>query len=398
MTTRHYERGQGSHVPTSHVAVSTSLVLLLVLIGFSSAQTNVTEVQSYNGYGNNRMNPTWGAVGTPYIRMVPPTYGPNQSPGGSTRPNARLISNQLFSKSPFLYSNKNVTDFLPNWGLLLHMDVMVTERNQSDPFHIPVTSPDPFFNPAGLSNISISMNRSVHIAVDATRNLRVHVNSVSSFIDGSSLYGLTNETAMSMRSFRDGLLKSQNFSTGEFPVKTTGGMFLFPLMDANRTPQILAIHIVLLREHQRRAREIKAVYPNWSDEQIYQRARRWVIAIIQKITYEQYLPVVLGEPLARYTAYNDTINPQADIFFTNVAMRYGHSAIAQLVMRYEENGQVSDVGHQLIRNCIFGSNPWDVQTHGVESLLRGMAIQKEQLVDVSVVDDMRDHFVVRGLN
>ncbi|KAI8830575.1 hypothetical protein BC829DRAFT_126925 [Chytridium lagenaria] len=86
------------------------------------------------------------------------------------------------------------------------------------------------------------------------------------------------------------------------------------------------------------------------------------------------------------------------MFFTNVAMRYGHSAITQLVMRYEENGQVSDAGHKLIRNCMFGPNVKDLQAFGVESVVRGMAVQKEQMVDVSVIEDMRDHLVIMGLS
>jgi hypothetical protein len=39
----------------------------------------ITEIQTMNGIGNNKNNPTWGSVGDEYIRRyVKSAYGPNQ--------------------------------------------------------------------------------------------------------------------------------------------------------------------------------------------------------------------------------------------------------------------------------------------------------------------------------
>ncbi|KAJ3116109.1 hypothetical protein HDU96_010403 [Phlyctochytrium bullatum] len=95
-----------------------------------------------------------------------------------------------------------------------------------------------------------------------------------------------------------------------------------------------------------------------------------------------------------YAGYNESVNPTIDLFFANVAFRYGHSAVNQIVLRMEENGQPSDAGHLLIRSCIFDPNIREFQRWGIESVLRGMAIMKEQAVDLSVIADMRDFVVL----
>ena len=59
-------------------------------------------------------------------------------------------------------------------------------------------------------------------------------------------------------------------------------------------PGLASMHTLWLREHNRLAREIKSVRPHLGDEEIFQTARRILIAEMQNIVYEEFLPLVLG--------------------------------------------------------------------------------------------------------
>ena len=49
--------------------------------------------QTLTGRCNNVKNPVWGATNSPFIRLVPPQYGPDNTPRGTgttTRPGAQV--------------------------------------------------------------------------------------------------------------------------------------------------------------------------------------------------------------------------------------------------------------------------------------------------------------------
>ena len=66
----------------------------------------------------------------------------------------------------------------------------------------------------------------------------------------------------------------------------------------NEQPQLTVIHTVWVREHNRIAKYLMNLNPEWSGETIFQEARRIVIAELQHITYNEFLPALLG-----YTNY-----------------------------------------------------------------------------------------------
>ena len=72
----------------------------------------------------------------------------------------------------------------------------------------------------------------------------------------------------------------------------------FPLsgdVRVNEHPSLVAMHTLWVRQHNRLARELAELNPHWNDEQIFQETRRIVGAQIQHITYNEFLPVMLGK-------------------------------------------------------------------------------------------------------
>ena len=55
------------------------------------------------------------------------------------------------------------------------------------------------------------------------------------------------------------------------------------------------MHIVWLRLHNKYANQLALINPVWDDEQLYQETKKIVTALMQHITYNEYLPSILGK-------------------------------------------------------------------------------------------------------
>ena len=61
----------------------------------------------------------------------------------------------------------------------------------------------------------------------------------------------------------------------------------------------MAMHTLWVREHNRIAKNLKLLRPYADDETLFQEARKIVIAELQHITYNEWLPVLFDESLVR---------------------------------------------------------------------------------------------------
>ena len=67
----------------------------------------------------------------------------------------------------------------------------------------------------------------------------------------------------------------------------------------NEHPGLTVLHIAFARLHNRLANLLRYMRPLYSDDEVFMRARAIVGAIVQKIMYADWLPIILGEATMR---------------------------------------------------------------------------------------------------
>ena len=108
---------------------------------------------------------------------------------------------------------------------------------------------------------------------------------------------------------------------------------------------LTSLHTIFAREHNRLAGKVFHKQPFLEDEEIFQIARNYVIGILQKITYKDFLPLLLGKStydkyIGNYHRYNDSVNPNIANEFSTAAFRIGHSLMVNKIPLMNRYGEI----------------------------------------------------------
>ena len=380
-------------------------VIVIFVTGFSatgaasaSVAAPAPEIQSLDGKGNNRAHPAWGSANQSFLRLSKAAYADGvSSPSGTDRPNARALSN-AFSVSPEdgVENNRDFSAFVYAWGQFIDHDLDLTgTASPKEAFPITVPAGDASFDPQSTGKMTIPLSRSAYASGSG---IRQQVNSISAFIDGSQIYGVDSVRAAALRTFSGGRLKTSAgnllpFNTSKLPNANDAHrvddakLFLAGDVRANENPELISMHTLFVREHNRLAAQIAQRNPTFTDEQIFQQARRTVIAELQKITYEEFLPAILGRRLRPYAGYNPAVNPGIATEFSSAAFRVGHSMIGDDIEFLNNDGE--EIREAIaFRDAFF--DPTIVSQTGIDPILKYLATDDAQEIDPMVVDDLRN--------
>lgn len=354
--------------------------------------------RTYDGYLNNlglslpaTDFPTYFGIPGGYNRLAPAEY--EDSTGGirtTGLPPPRVVSNTLFNRPGKLATNQ-VNDLHSYWGQMMVMDLCATTRYDYDAVFIDIPRCDPWKDPECTGTVSEPAIRSGAVP---NLSVRIPTNDQTSYIDASWLYGPSGSHNVHLRTFEGGQLNfvwyPQMLGTstpyGDNPFQRGGDVRV------NKNPGLIAYHLIFRREHNRRAAMLQAANPSWSDEELFQNARLWVIAIIQSIFTREYTAALLGQPLSPYTGYDSQINPTVTSEFCHAAFRYGHSEVNTLFMRFDENFAQHPTGHMLCRDVLWSQQ--EVQRSGIEPVFRGLISQQQSENDLSFIEDIRNLYAL----
>ncbi len=150
------------------------------------------------------------------------------------------------------------------------------------------------------------------------------------------------------------------------------------------------MHTFWLREHNRWAEALERDHPDWTDEEIYQHARRMVIGQIQNITFQEFLPALLGPhaPAVERARYDAVLNPAMFNEVSGALYRIGHTMVSSHIMRMDDEGRAVPPGSFHFRQAFFQPALVSEPTT-VEQVLKGVASKPMQEIDPFVVDDLR---------
>ncbi|OUS29762.1 hypothetical protein A9Q99_08000 [Gammaproteobacteria bacterium 45_16_T64] len=356
--------------------------------------------REFDGRNNNHQDIEMGAAETPLRRVIPSQYADGiSSLAGADRASPRLISNIVNAQTASIENPIAASDYLWQWGQFLDHDIGLTDGvDPAEPADIYIPTGDTYFDPNSTGTASMSFNRSIYDSHSATNKPREQINEITSWIDASNVYGSDTARATALRSL-DGTGRLKTSDGDMLPFNTEGlanaggssdALFLAGDVRANEQIGLTSMHTLFMRNHNWWANHYQQKDPRMSGEMLYWSARQMVEAEMQIITYNEYLPLLLGENTIRpYQGYNPQANGRITNLFAHGAYRYGHTALSPQLLRLDAEGDETEYGHLALRNAFFA--PYRLTTEGgIEPILRGLAHQVHQGIDIYVIDDVRN--------
>jgi hypothetical protein len=212
------------------------------------------------------------------------------------------------------------------------------------------------------------------------------------------IYGSDAQRAAALRTFVGGRLKTSEDNMLPFNIEglandnplhaPTDSLYVAGDVRANENIELTSLHTLFVREHNRWADKYAARNGSWSDERIFQAARRMVIAELQAITYREFLPALLGTgALTAYRGYSPSVNPGVSNEFSTAAFRLGHSMLGADVEFMDNVGQ--ELHEEVpLREAFF--NPTLLGETGIDGILKYLASDPAQEIDNQINDDVRN--------
>ncbi len=358
---------------------------ILLMPGSAQAQ-----YRTIDGFGNNQEpgNESWGQAGARLLRISPPDY-PDDGSGETivawpTRENPRTISNTIASQPHLIFNDRGMTNMVWQWGQFLDHDVSFTEvsaDNGTAP--IPVLSPDDPLGPRPIPLDRSHFDSDTGLAGIA----REQINEITAYIDASNVYGSDDDRAGRLRTFADGKLDSRVISEREFLPSGSPEPDVVFAGDVRAAEQIglTSMHTLFLREHNRLAEALATENLSLSDEDIYQKARKIVGAQMQAITYNEFLPALLGSQAPDPTtfAYDKTVNAGIATEFSSALFRVGHTLLTSDLPLGKTGATVP------LRDAFF--DPLFIEDgNNMDLVLSGLSTSLSQEIDNTIVDDVRN--------
>ncbi|KAL9184552.1 LOW QUALITY PROTEIN: hypothetical protein ACHAXT_012522 [Thalassiosira profunda] len=315
-------------------------------------------------------------------------------------PNPRAISNAFHSQretegsrglsaAPILNS-LGASDWLWVFGQFFNHDISEVNVVEGDYCNITVPEDDPVLTDVD----AIPMSRSNFEMDDS--NVAQQLTDMTSHVDGENVYGTTpsrlayiraedSDATGRLRTSGNNLLPKNILGLpNRGPEEREQELFLAGDVRANENLGLLVAHTLFMREHNHWADYLRQNDPTLDGNGAFATARVLVRGILQKITYEEFLPSMPAKEAFRNTrGTNPKLIPASR---TSCVFRVGHTLVGDTLAKDYGDGRVS---HIPLQNAFF--NPEEVEAEGLDPFLRGMATNQCHEVDPILAPALRNH-------
>lgn len=341
---------------------------------------HVLEFRSIDGSGNQNATSQMNVTNADYVRIGPANYQDGVF-SLIEAPNARAISNAIVA-GPNAVSPEGVSALLYAWGQFIDHDLDLTLTDNLTHIDIMVPADDGVFTPGQ----KISMTRSVIDPVSGHDGVAaIQKNAVTGWLDASMVYGSDSATATSLR-MDDGRLAVS--AGNNLPI--VSGSFQAGDIRVQENPSLIALQTLFVREHNFQVARLHALHEDWTGETLYQNARAIVTAEIEHITFDEFLPHLLGQQaISPYRGYNPNVNASISVEFSGAAFRFGHSLVTDEINKIAENGSALTTALSL-KDSFFLPPETFTANGGADAILRYLSSEKSNALDVNIVDDLRN--------
>ncbi|KAG5188819.1 hypothetical protein JKP88DRAFT_267494 [Tribonema minus] len=335
-------------------------------------------------YNNNGTLSGYGASETPFgWRNGTDPIPPDQI---SISPR-KVLRNVYQAESPPPYNNLALNQAWAYWGLLVFYDLVDTAA-ADDSASVTVAAipcdddvydsqcPHPTCRPCNKDSCTAQTTVPYSGVKD---NLKGRpLNMATSFIDLDFVYGRDLAKRATLRNGTSCAMKLDDYGLPLFDTATQE--WTIADQRSAQLPGTLALHALLLREHNRRCAELGGSAPNgtdyssfleylegesgggcrvcnetdigdpfdcplnpckqWGEEEKFHAAKAGVTAVFQHMTNDYFVPMLLGLPAqiqtTLYDYYNSSMDPSVDILAA-VALRWPYSALGPVDRVVDEN-------------------------------------------------------------
>ncbi|GAA0549124.1 heme peroxidase [Saccharopolyspora erythraea NRRL 2338] len=238
-----------------------------------------------DGSYNDLDDPAMGMAGSRFGRNIPLACIAPATESEVLTPNPREVSRALLTRTSFVPAT-TVNSLVAAWLQFVIRDWFSHGTSPTeDPWVVPLAADDPWMQPP---------MRIMRTPDDPTRPPgatdlpQTRVNVLSHWWDASQIYGVSADEQKGIRTGKAGKLLPLPDDPAKDPSRVPGFWLGTEMM---RT--------LFTREHNAICDRLRAEYPTWPDEELFQRARLVNAALIAKIHTVEWTPAVISHPTTK---------------------------------------------------------------------------------------------------